>query len=65
MVVMEMLKYTCVPNFTFMHCIVCKRSEEVLIAKSARGHFLLTVVMETMKCTCAPRMYTIVGKFEK
>ena len=40
------------------------RSEEVVIRKSARGHFLLTVVMETMKYTCAESfisMCTIVG----
>ena len=24
MVVMETLKYTCVPSFTSMHCMVCK-----------------------------------------
>ena len=24
MVIMEMLKYTCVPSFTSMHCMVCK-----------------------------------------
>ena len=24
MVVMETLKYTCIPSFTFMHCMVCK-----------------------------------------
>ena len=24
MVVMEMLKYTCVPSFSSMHCMVCK-----------------------------------------
>ena len=24
MVFMEMLKYTCVPSFTSMHCMVCK-----------------------------------------
>ena len=24
MVVMEMLKYTCIPSFTSMHCMVCK-----------------------------------------
>ena len=55
------------------------RSEEVVIVPecifccysssySARGHFLLTVVMETMKYTCAQSfisMCTIVGKFEK
>ena len=44
------------------------RSEEVVIGKSAGGHYLLTVVMETMKYTCAQSfisMCTIVGKFEK
>ena len=44
------------------------RSEEVVIGKSACGHFLLTVVMETMKYICAQSfisMCTIVGKFEK
>ena len=44
------------------------KSEEVIMGKSARGHFLLTVVMETMENTCAQSfisMCTIVGKFEK
>ena len=44
------------------------RSEEVVIGKSAWGHFLLMVVMETMEYTCAQSfisMCTIVGKFEK
>ena len=44
------------------------RSEEVVIGKSASGHFLLTVVMETMEYICAQSfisMCTIVGKFEK
>ena len=44
------------------------RSEELVIGKSTRGHFLLTVVMETMEYTCAQSfisMCTIVGKFEK
>ena len=44
------------------------RSEEVVIGKSACGHFLLTVVMETMKYICARSFIsicTIVGKFEK
>ena len=44
------------------------RSEEVIIGKSACGHFLLTVIMETMKYICAQSfisMFTIVGKFEK
>ena len=44
------------------------RSEEVVIGKSAGGHFLLIVVMETIKYICAQSfisMCTIVGKFEK
>ena len=44
------------------------RSEEVVIGKSARGHFLLTVVMETMKYIYAQSFIsicTIVGKLEK
>ena len=44
------------------------RSEEVVIGKSAWGHFLLMVVMETMEYTCARSfisMCTVVGKLEK
>ena len=65
---METLKYTCVPSS--LPCIawlVSSTSKEVVIGKSACGHFL-TVVMETMKYLCAQSfisMCTIVGKFEK
>ena len=38
-VIMETLKYTCVPSFTSMHCSL--RSEEVVIGKSAQGHFFV------------------------
>ena len=69
MVVMKTLKYICIPSFTSMHCMVASvRSEEVVIGKSACGHFLLTVVVETMKYICTQSvisMCTIVGKFEK
>ena len=41
MVVMETLKYTCVPSFTSMHCMVCKlRSEEVVTGKVPEAIFV-------------------------
>ena len=39
MVVMETLKYTCVPSFTSWFASL--RSEEVVTGKSARGHFFV------------------------
>ena len=44
------------------------RSEEVVIRTSALGHFLLIVVMETLKYTCIQSltsMHCMVCKFEK
>ena len=44
------------------------RSKQVVIEKSAQGHFLTTVVMETIKYTYTQNsipMYIIVRKFEK
>ena len=61
---METLKYTCLPSFSSMHCMVCKFEK---LSSSYRA-FLLTVVMETMEYTCTQSfisMCTIVGKFEK
>ena len=39
MVVMEMLKYTCIMSVTFLHCIVCKF--EKWIEKGAQGNFFV------------------------
>ena len=50
-VVMEM---TCIPSL--IPCIAwfaSLRSEEVVIGKSACGHFLFMVVMEMLKYTCS------------
>ena len=42
MVVMETLKYTCVPSFTSMHCMVCNLgSEEVVIGKKCLRQFFV------------------------
>ena len=69
MVVMETLKYTCVPSFTSMHCMVCKFEKWTSsYREKCLGVFLLMVVMETMEYTCARSfisMWTVVGKFEK
>ena len=62
MVVMETLYLVSPP------CVVWYAglsSEEVVIEKSAQGHFLLMVVMEMQKYTCIPSfacMHYMVGK---
>ena len=70
MVVMETLKYTIVYQVSPPCIVWCAslRSEEVVIGKSARGHFLSVVVMETLKYKCVPSftsMHCMVCKFEK
>ena len=63
MVVMEMLKYTCIPSFTSMQRMVASLiSEEVVMGKR------FMVVMETLKCTCVPSFtstHCMVCKFER
>ena len=42
MVTIETLKYTCIPSFTSMHCMVCSlRSEEVVIGKKCLRPFFV------------------------
>ena len=39
---METLKYTCIPSFTSMHCMVCSlRSEEVVTGKKCLRQFFV------------------------
>ena len=58
-VIMETLRYTCVQISLLWFTSL--RSEEVVKRKSAQGHFLFMVVMETLKYTFIPSFKGGVG----
>ena len=73
MVVMETLKYTCVPSFTFMHCMcaslrgeeVCSHGEKCLRPFFVDGRHGNIIILKSTRVPSFTYMHCMVSKFEK